>query len=102
VIDMAIPPIPPAGVTPAGVSSARPVARPADPGFGDKIADSLQKVSNLEKQADVAATDIASGGSTGVHELMVATAQAQVGVDLLVQTRNKAVEAYQEIMRLQV
>ena len=100
---MAIGAVPPTGTTPVRpYTPPTRTAAPTEGGFGDAIARGLQEVSGLEQQADSAALDIASGGSTGVHELMTATAKAQLGVQLLVQTRNRAVEAYQEIMRLQV
>jgi flagellar hook-basal body complex protein FliE len=62
----------------------------------------LEGVSGLERQADAVTQSLATGGSAQIHDLMTATAKASLGVDLLVQVRNRAVEAYQEIMRLQV
>ena len=59
-------------------------------------------MSAAEFEADAAATDVALGGDTSVHELMVAMTQASLSVELLVQLRNRAVEAYQEIMRMQI
>ena len=97
---MAIPPIPPIGSAPA-IGAAAP-AKSAAPGFGSAIERGLQQVSNLEHQADAVTQNIASGGPAQIHDLMIATTKAQLGVDMLVQVRNKAVEAYQEIMRLQV
>lgn len=89
----------------AGLSSvARPTGQNAvgDASFANKIGDALQAVSNGERSADLMAQDVAAGGETPVHELMIATTKAQLGVETLVQVRNKAVEAYQEIMRMQV
>ena len=43
---------------------------------------------------------MATGGPAQIADLMVATTKSQLAVDLLVQTRNRAVEAYQEIMRM--
>jgi flagellar hook-basal body complex protein FliE len=48
------------------------------------------------------AQDIARGGETSIEELMVATTKATLTTEMLVQVRNRAVEAYQEIMRMQV
>ncbi len=70
--------------------------------FADKIGNALQSVSDGERTADLMAQDVAAGGDTPVHELMIATTKATLGVETLVQVRNKAVEAYQEIMRMQV
>ncbi len=101
--------IPPINGIPAVVVSDRaPGTRPVpetgsgDEGFASSVRKALESVSAAERQADAIAVDIASGGNSGVHELMVATAKASLSVDLLVQVRNRAVEAYQEIMRMQI
>lgn len=98
---MAIAPLPPIGATPPA-SGAAPAAKPAAPGFAEAIGKGIDQVSSLEQQADAVTEQLATGGPAGIHDLMAATAKAQMGVELLVQVRNRAVEAYQEIMRLQV
>lgn len=97
---MPIGPIPNVGAVP---SQVRPVGgqTPAA-GFGDALNKSLQGVSQLEHQADGAAAAFATGETTSVHEVMTATTKSRLAVDALVAVRNRAVEAYQEIMRLQV
>lgn len=91
----------------SGISSvvgARGIERatPTDGTFAGKVGNALQSVSNTEKAADLMAQDVAAGGDTPVHELMIATTKATLSVDMLVQMRNRAVEAYQEVMRMQV
>lgn len=105
---MALPPIGP--IVPGPATQATNPARMAGTGptaaggtdFGEAIARGVEQVSEAEKAADAAALDVASGGPTGLHDLQAASAKASLSVDLLVQTRNRAVEAYQEIMRIQV
>jgi flagellar hook-basal body complex protein FliE len=46
--------------------------------------------------------DLAAGKSTNIHETMLAVSKAELGFNMLVQLRNKALEAYQEVMRMQV
>lgn len=70
--------------------------------FGQMIQNGLENVSKAEAAVDQVAQNIASGGTAEIHDLMAAGAKAQIQVDLLVQVRNRAVEAYQEIMRIQV
>ncbi len=98
-------PIPPAAMTSAiggiGAAGSAPLAAPA-PGFADAFQGGLQAVSALEHKADAAIQDVATGGDTSIQELMTATSQAQLGVEVLTHVRDKAVEAYQEIMRMQV
>ena len=96
--------IPPVSGIPAattGLAAGSTAQAPAT-GFGDTIAGALEAVSEAEFNADALATDVALGGDTSVQELMVAMTKASLSVDLLVQVRNKAVEAYQEIMRMQI
>ena len=90
-----LPPLPPA----VGTGGA---AKTAAPGFGEALGNGLQQVSTLEHRADALIEDVATGGDTKIHEVMAATSQAGLAVDLLVQVRDRALEAYQEVMRMQV
>jgi len=94
---MAIPPIGAAGAMPLAATRTQ---APASPGFGDALMKGLESVSNTERQADSVAQSIATGGPAQIADLMVATTKSQMSIDMLVQTRNRAVEAYQEIMRM--
>ena len=96
-------PIPPvgAGQLPGIAGVAGPEVAPA-PGFADALGQGLQQVSDLEHSADAMIEDVATGGPTKVHDMMVATSEAALAVDLLVQVRDRGLEAYQEIMRLQL
>lgn len=66
------------------------------------FAQKLDQVSGLTDKADSLATGVATGGLQDVHQFTTAAAKAQLGVELTVALRNKAVEAYQDIMRMQV
>jgi flagellar hook-basal body complex protein FliE len=77
-------------------------AQAATPGFGDAMANGLMQVSGLEHRADALIADVAAGGPTKIHEVMAATTQSSLAVDMLVQVRDQAMNAYQEIMRLQL
>ncbi len=93
---MAIPAIGAVGAMPQAFKPQ--AAQPT--GFGDALKKGLAQVSGLEQQADKVAQSIATGGPAQIQDLMVATTKSQLAVDLMVQTRNRAVEAYQEIMRM--
>ena len=88
----ATPFVPPTVNGPAGTGGTQPSA----------FADSLKSVTSLTDQADSLAAGVATGGLTDVHQFTAAAAKAQIGVELTVALRNRAVEAYQEIMRMQV
>ena len=55
-----------------------------------------------KKEADVAIQDFATGDTRNIHETMIAVGKADLAFRLTMQVRNKMVEAYQEVMRLQV
>lgn len=69
---------------------------------GADFTKSLEAVAQLEAKADALGTQVATGQLQDVHDFMAAAAKATLGVQLTVAIRNRAVEAYQEIMRMQV
>ncbi|MBM4267811.1 MAG: flagellar hook-basal body complex protein FliE [Deltaproteobacteria bacterium] len=81
---------PPAG----GTEGAKP--------FASVLKDSISEVNRLQAKADASITALATGEATNVHETMIAMEQASVSFKLMMQVRNKIVEAYQEVMRIQV
>jgi flagellar hook-basal body complex protein FliE len=99
------------GIGPVGIPGVGPIQPPAAPSgaapvgdrsFGDMLKQGLEDVSRAEQAVDTVTQQMASGGPAEIHDLMAASSKATVAVDLLVQVRNRAVEAYQEIMRIQV
>lgn len=70
--------------------------------FFDSVSDALQTVSDAHTRVDQLAVDAATGDLTAVHELTMAAAEAQLLTQLTVEIRNRAVESFNEIMRMQV
>ncbi|MCX6117161.1 MAG: flagellar hook-basal body complex protein FliE [Proteobacteria bacterium] len=70
--------------------------------FMDHLKEGVMEVNQMHKTADKMAMDLAAGKSENLHETMLATTQAEIGFNLMVQLRNRALEAYQEVMRMQV
>jgi flagellar hook-basal body complex protein FliE len=71
-------------------------------GFADVLQKSLGEVNEMQQKADAAITALATGEKVSLHETMIAMEQADVSFRLMMQVRNKIVEAYQEILRMQV
>ena len=69
---------------------------------GNVFAEGLKEVQALQDNANTTAGKLATGELTNVHDFTTAAAKAQLGIQLTAALRNKAVEAYQEIMRMQV
>lgn len=79
-------------------------AAPGNPtvSFGDFLQDMVGKVNDLQQKADQSIQSLAVGESKGLHEVMLAVEKSSISFQMLTQVRNKAVEAYQEIMRMPV
>lgn len=96
-------------ISPVGFSAAPipPVMRPTAPaggadGFGAKIAQAVESLQNVQAKADVSAIGSATGDLSDVHEFMIASTEASLATQVTVAVRNKAIEAFNEIMRMQV
>lgn len=70
--------------------------------FGQVLREKLQEVNQLQLQADELTKQFVAGGEVDLHDVMLATEQANLALQLTVQIRNKIVEAYQEISRMQI
>lgn len=56
----------------------------------------------MQAAADQAVWRLAAGQADNLHEVMIAVERASIALELTIAIRNKLVEAYQEIMRMQV
>lgn len=70
--------------------------------FGDFLADSLGKVNSLQKEANVAMEKLASGESQNMHETLLAVEKAEIAFKMMNQVRSKVIDAYREIMKMQI
>lgn len=70
--------------------------------FGAAMKSAIKEVNNLQQVADQTAVKLATGDVEDVHKAMLAMNKAKLAFDFTLQVRNKVVDAYQEIMRMQV
>ena len=70
--------------------------------FANVLKDSLTQVNSLQHEADQAIQSLATGGPATLHDTMLAVEKAELSFKLMMQVRNKIVEAYQEVLRMQV
>ena len=92
------------------IGGAIPPVAPAKPevpaaneaGFGEVLGDALKQVNALQHEADRAIQALATGGHATLHDTMLAIQKADLSFRLMMQVRNKIVEAYQEVLRMQV
>ena len=65
--------------------------------MGNAFTESLNAVNNMKLEANRMQEDIAMGGSTNIHEAMIAAEKAELSMQMAVQVRNRIVAAYTEI-----
>ena len=70
--------------------------------FAATLKDAVNQVNDAQKQSDYKMQELATGKSQNIHETMIAAEKADIALRLMVQVRNKMIEAYQEMMRMQV
>ena len=86
------------GGLPDGLSAA---GAPPD-GFSRMLDGLVASVSGKEAQADAITTHVLLGDSSQLHQSVIAMQEASTALSLMVAVRNKLVESYQELMRMQV
>ena len=93
-----------AGIAPApGVQETQgPTAAPGADGFAAVLAASFDQLQGAQKTADTFATQAATGDLRDVHDYMIASQEASLATEMVVTVKNKAVEAFNEIMRMPV
>lgn len=84
----------------AGAGAAK--AGAPEKSFGEFLSESLQKVDDLQKGADAAVEQMARGDGPGIQEAMIAIEKADVAFKLMMEVRQKILDAYQEVIRMQV
>ena len=76
------------------------------PGDGASFADTLKKfvsdVNTMQGKADESIQKMAAGEITDVHQVMTAVEEANVSFNMMMEIRNKVMDAYQEIMRMRI
>ncbi|MFP4199345.1 MAG: flagellar hook-basal body complex protein FliE [Halanaerobium sp.] len=70
--------------------------------FSDMFREKLNEVNDLKKDSESMTAKFAAGETDNVHDVMIAAEKAKVAVNLTTAVQTKVVDAYNEIMRLQV
>lgn len=86
------------------ISTENQLQRPdrKEKSFGDTILQAINKVDQLQKEADSDIQALATGEKQDLHQTMISMEKAGISFQLVMQVRNKIVAAYQEIMRMQI
>ena len=99
---------------PVPSGNLRAVQSPADPptsltgtgatgsSFANLLHDAVQEVSGKQAAATDAVNGLLAGQNVSLHQAMIAMEEASVSFQLMIEVRNKMLEGYQEIMRMQI
>lgn len=98
---MAVSPISPPIPAPAAIRPPEPAGAAGGPEFGAFLRESVARVEGMRAHAGDAIGRMLAGEGE-LHQVAVAAQQAELAFELFLQVRNKVVQAYQEIMRMQV
>jgi flagellar hook-basal body complex protein FliE len=85
-----------------------PIAEPMKPSagakadFGSYLKNAVGEVNDLQQMADKAIQSLVADGKGDLQDTMVALEKADISFRFMMQVRNKVLEAYQEIIRMQV
>ncbi len=95
------------------IGNLGPVQRPAaptpragsegeGPGFKALLEQQIQKVNELQRDANMAMEDLAAGRRDDVESVIIATQKADIAFKMLLQVRNKVMDAYEEVKQLRI
>jgi len=91
-----------AAAAPAGTTATGVDASSSGNSFLDAIGNALGQLNTQVNGADAAMAQFAAGGSADIHTVMLELQQASIGLKTGIAVRDKLLEAYQELMRIQV
>ncbi|CAB4577826.1 MAG: flagellar hook-basal body complex protein FliE [Actinobacteria bacterium] len=99
---MPISPISIPGIVQPGNRTAAAPTQVDGPSFGSVLTDQLDRVNAAQTKADDLALKAATGDLQSIQDYTIASTEAQLLTQLTVQVRNRAVEAFNDIMRMQI
>ena len=91
-----------AGLATPALPTSPAVAAPSTLSFSDVMTQAISGVNDKMQTAEVEKAKVMSGETNNLHQAMLSIQEAGVAFSLMNEVRNKLVESYQEIMRMQV
>ena len=82
--------------------ATKPIQHSASDSFGRMLMGSLNRVNNMQLEAEAKIENLANSKQTDIHQTMIAVEKASVSFELVMQIRNKLISAYDKIMRMPV
>jgi flagellar hook-basal body complex protein FliE len=90
------------GLHPQGPGFRGPQGPDNRPDFGQLLQEQIARVNALQQDAKAAVEDLAAGRRDDVESVIIATQKADTAFRMLLQVRNKMMDAYQEIREMRI
>ena len=93
------------GINPIQINGSLPIKATKEvqgAGFGDILQESIAAVNQKAQEASSLSEGLVSGQHSNIHETMIAMEESSISVRMLAKVQNKVIDAYREIMRLQL
>jgi len=94
--------VPLESIGPVGSLESAAGAQPPTADFATWLAQQVDDVNTKIAQADTQVRELAVGTNTNIHQVMISLEKAHLSLELVMQVRNKVLEAYQNMMQMQV
>lgn len=84
------------------VASVNSFVEPTQAPFSERLVAEMEAVNSKLLTAETGLRDLATGKQGNIHHVMLALEDARMSFQLLAQVRNKVLEAYQDLLRMQI
>ena len=89
-------------VFPDATASPQQTAGPSGASFKNFLLESIREVNSMQQEADLAVEQLAGGGDVDPAEVLTAVQKADLAFRLMIQVRNKIVQAFDEVRNIRV
>ncbi len=90
------------GMTPLDRGKPTQKTEQSGPSFKDALSGFMSDVNSMQTQADQSIEKMAAGEISDVHQVMTSVEEAKTAFNMMMEIRNKVMEAYDEVMRMRL
>jgi flagellar hook-basal body complex protein FliE len=89
-------------IQPAYQSKTSETSAKSEDSFANVMSDTLSLLSDTGAQSDAASLDLLTGSTNDLSSALISTEKSEIALNLTIAIRNKAIDAYKEIMNMQI
>lgn len=83
-------------------STTKPTSAEAQANFANSLKDAIENLNTIQNESNYMTNGLASGQVQDLHEVMITAQKASITLETTVQVQQKVIDAYNEIMRMQI